>query len=200
MRRERVDNRAISLSLTGRLYAFRRTVMLNVRLVEEKRGVQTVPSRVVSAKARASRHGPSRGPDTSAPTGSSPNCSSTWRGRSNAPASTTSDRGTRPYGGESFGGSTESISKKRDRVPRQDPSVVAALMTQATSKIASCRPSAPNRLSSLTCWRGFGPRRSTRCGRAASAGTRSPADSASGDDLRACRAAETRLRTTGTDE
>ena len=39
------------------------------------------------------------------------------------------------YVGESFGGSTEIYLKKAIAVPRQDPSVVAALMTQVTSRI-----------------------------------------------------------------
>ena len=39
------------------------------------------------------------------------------------------------YVGESFGGSTEVYLKNAIAVPRQDPSVVAALMTQVTSKI-----------------------------------------------------------------
>ncbi|MGE4074182.1 MAG: FMNH2-dependent monooxygenase, partial [Reyranella sp.] len=39
------------------------------------------------------------------------------------------------YVGESFGGSTEIYLKKGIAVPRQDPSVVAALMTQVTSRI-----------------------------------------------------------------
>ena len=39
------------------------------------------------------------------------------------------------YVGESFGGSTEIYLKNAIAVPRQDPSVVAALMTQVTSKI-----------------------------------------------------------------
>ncbi|UYN97590.1 MAG: NtaA/DmoA family FMN-dependent monooxygenase [Enhydrobacter sp.] len=39
------------------------------------------------------------------------------------------------YVGESFGGSTEIYLKKGLSVPRQDPSVVAALMTQVTSRI-----------------------------------------------------------------
>jgi len=39
------------------------------------------------------------------------------------------------YVGESFGGSTEIYLKSGLSVPRQDPSVVAALMTQATSRI-----------------------------------------------------------------
>jgi len=39
------------------------------------------------------------------------------------------------YAGESFGGSTEIYLKKAIAVPRQDPSVVAALMTQVTSRI-----------------------------------------------------------------
>jgi FMN-dependent oxidoreductase (nitrilotriacetate monooxygenase family) len=39
------------------------------------------------------------------------------------------------YVGESFGGSTEIYLKNAIAVPRQDPSVVAALMTQVTSRI-----------------------------------------------------------------
>jgi FMN-dependent oxidoreductase (nitrilotriacetate monooxygenase family) len=39
------------------------------------------------------------------------------------------------YVGESFGGSTEIYLKSGIAVPRQDPSVVAALMTQVTSRI-----------------------------------------------------------------
>ena len=39
------------------------------------------------------------------------------------------------YVGDSFGGSTEVYLKNAIAVPRQDPSVVAALMTQVTSKI-----------------------------------------------------------------
>ena len=39
------------------------------------------------------------------------------------------------YVGESFGGSTDIYLKNAIAVPRQDPSVVAALMTQVTSKI-----------------------------------------------------------------
>lgn len=39
------------------------------------------------------------------------------------------------YVGESFGGSTEVYLKNAIAVPRQDPSVVAALMTQVTSRI-----------------------------------------------------------------
>src|SRR5258708_19798754 len=39
------------------------------------------------------------------------------------------------YVGESFGGSTEIYLKNGIAVPRQDPSVVAALMTQVTSRI-----------------------------------------------------------------
>lgn len=39
------------------------------------------------------------------------------------------------YVGESFGGTTELYLKKGLSVPRQDPSVVAALMTQVTSRI-----------------------------------------------------------------
>src|ERR1700757_2281805 len=39
------------------------------------------------------------------------------------------------YVGESFGGSTEIYLKNGVAVPRQDPSVVAALMTQVTSRI-----------------------------------------------------------------
>jgi FMN-dependent oxidoreductase (nitrilotriacetate monooxygenase family) len=39
------------------------------------------------------------------------------------------------YVGESFGGSTEMYLKNGIAVPRQDPSVVAALMTQVTSRI-----------------------------------------------------------------
>ncbi len=39
------------------------------------------------------------------------------------------------YVGESFGGSTEVYLKNAMAVPRQDPSVVAALMTQVTSRI-----------------------------------------------------------------
>ncbi len=39
------------------------------------------------------------------------------------------------YVGESFGGSTDIYLKNAIAVPRQDPSVVAALMTQVTSRI-----------------------------------------------------------------
>ena len=39
------------------------------------------------------------------------------------------------YVGESWGGSTELYLKHAIAVPRQDPSVVASLMTQATSRI-----------------------------------------------------------------
>ncbi len=39
------------------------------------------------------------------------------------------------YVGESFNGSTEIYLKNAIAVPRQDPSVVAALMTQVTSRI-----------------------------------------------------------------
>ena len=39
------------------------------------------------------------------------------------------------YVGESFGGSSEIYLKNAIAVPRQDPSVVAALMTQVTSRI-----------------------------------------------------------------
>ena len=39
------------------------------------------------------------------------------------------------YVGESFGGSTEIYLKHGLSVPRQDPSVLAALMTQVTSRI-----------------------------------------------------------------
>src|SRR5258708_19746824 len=39
------------------------------------------------------------------------------------------------YVGESFGSSTEIYLKNAIAVPRQDPSVVAALMTQVTSRI-----------------------------------------------------------------
>ena len=78
------------------------------------------------------------------------------------------------YVGESFGGSTEIYLKNAIAVPRQDPSVVAALMTQATSRrSASSRPSAPTPIIPI-CWPASS-RRSTRCRAGASAGTRSPA-------------------------
>jgi alkanesulfonate monooxygenase SsuD/methylene tetrahydromethanopterin reductase-like flavin-dependent oxidoreductase (luciferase family) len=88
-----------------------------------------------SCKARAYRPGPSRGPAISARRGSSPTCSSTWRGRSSAPCFDYILLEDSSYVGESFGGSTEVYLKNAIAVPRQDPSVVAALMTQVTSKI-----------------------------------------------------------------
>ena len=44
------------------------------------------------------------------------------------------------YVGESYGGSTELYLKHGIAVPRQDPSVVASLMTQATSRIGIVNP------------------------------------------------------------
>ena len=65
------------------------------------------------------------------------------------------------YVGESFGGSTEIYLKNGIAVPRQDPSVVASLMTTVTSRIGIVPDLRHLRLSIPTCWPAWS-RRSTR--------------------------------------